>query len=232
MANMLHVIKIKKRVSTIAYLSRFLDSRSVHSTTAMYCTTPLPHFDDTIAESILFSEWMDEATDELANRNVEFTRCHRQRNKVERFNPSVKINKNKPVLAINVNKPVLKINKKKPVLKIHHKKQAHKEYEIPNFDEWWAEALAQLAIRNEIERPFLLRRRKEEAESLARKGKRSVSESMDYDDECDDNEWDFLGDTIPAERPESNEVDMAGLPMFETHGYLASELVPGYDGNL
>ena len=222
MANMLHVIKIKKRVSTIAYLSRFLDSRSVHSTTAMYCTTPLPHFDDTIAESILFSEWMDEATDELANRNVEFARCHRQRNKVERFKPGVKNNKKKPVLAINVKKPVLKINAKKPALKIHHKKQAHNEYEIPTFDEWWAEALAQLAIRNEIEKPLL----------LERKGNRSVSESMDYDDECDDNEWDFLGDTIPAERPEFNEVDMAGLPMFETHGYLASELVPGYDGNL
>ena len=176
-------------------------------------TTPIPRFDDTIAESILFSEWMDEATDELANRNVEFTRCHRQRNKVERFKPGVKINKKKPVLDINTKKPVLKINKKK---------QAHMEYEIPNFDEWWAEALAQLAIRNEIERPILLQR----------KGKRSVSESMDYDDECDDNEWDFLGDTIPAERPEFNEVDMAGLPMFETHGYLASELVPGSDENL
>jgi hypothetical protein len=207
MANMLHVIKIKKRVSTIAYLSRFLDSRSVHSTTAMYCTTPLPHFDDTIAESILFSEWMDEATDELANRNVEFTRCHRQRNKVERFNPSVKINKNKPVLAINVNKPVLKINKKKPVLKINQKKQAHKEYEIPNFDEWWAEALAQLAIRNEIEKPFL----------LEHKGNRSVSESIDHDDE-----WDFLGDTIPAERPESTQVDMdmGDLPAFESHDWV------------
>ena len=224
MANMLHVIKIKKRVRTIAYLSRFLDSRSVHSTTAMYCTEtiPTPHFDDSIADSILFSEWMDGATDELANRNVEFAKCHRQRNKVERFKPGLKINKKKPVLNINTKKPVLKINKKKPVLKINKKKQAHMEYEIPNFDEWWAEALAQLAIRNEIEKPFL----------LERKGNRSVSESMDYDDECDDNECDGLGDTIPAERPESNQVDMAGLPMFETHGYLAAELVPGDDENM
>jgi hypothetical protein len=184
----------------------------------MYCTEtiPTPHFDDTIAESILFSEWMDGATDELANRNVEFAKCHRQRNKVERFKPGVKINKKKPVLDINTKKPVLdintkkpvlKINKKKPVLKINQKKQAHKEYEIPNFDEWWAEALAQLAIRNEIEKPFL----------LEHKGNRSVSESIDHDDE-----WDFLGDTIPAERPESTQVDMdmGDLPAFESHDWV------------